>query len=169
VVQVQLLPGAPVQYGDDEASVPGPDGTAGVLHTSIEQVRFLRGLPSSHAFISLSLISMAEKAADNRWTEVRFLPGGPIDDFRRRHDASPRQPRVEGDHHEQRRQTPLRTRDRSSDRTGLLIRVARERLTVGASPTVSSSSDLQLRTSSQAIDGSRLLSGRALPRVGLNP
>jgi hypothetical protein len=41
-------------------TVPGPDGTAGVLHTSIEQVRFLRGLPTR------SRISMAERVADNR-------------------------------------------------------------------------------------------------------
>jgi hypothetical protein len=47
----------------------------------------------------------------------------------------------DNEHHEQRRKTPFRTRDRSSDRTGLLTRLARERLTVGASPTVSSFSN----------------------------
>lgn len=72
--------------------VPGPDGTAGVLHTSIEQVRFLRGLPSH------SCISMAERTADYRGTEVRFLPGVPISGRQTRIKAkvvNPKPPRVE--------------------------------------------------------------------------
>ncbi len=54
----------PFSTSSTAITVSGPDGTAGVLHASIEEVRFLRDY--HHTLYPHSCISMAERAADNR-------------------------------------------------------------------------------------------------------